>query len=61
MKKNIKILCKEHFEIKILRNTREAILLDKENNATLWAETITKERIALEKYSIFMKIPLDYK
>ena len=37
----------------IPRNTREALMLDKNNGNTLWAEAIANERTALEAKGVF--------
>ena len=56
-KKKIKSLCKERFGIKIPRNTQEALILNKDNGNTLWAEAIAKERTVLKHYSVFVFYP----
>ena len=39
--------------IKLPRNTREALIFDRENKNTLWADAITKEMEGLERLHVF--------
>lgn len=43
----------EKFGIKIPNNTREALLLDKMNGNTKWADAIAKEMLGLEQLGVF--------
>ena len=66
LKKKVKSSIRERYGIKIPRNTREVLLLDKHNGNTLWAEAISKERTYLEEKGVFKfhlpvtKIPSGY-
>jgi len=51
--RNQKKKIREKFGIKISRNTREALLLDKKNGDSKWAEAICKEMDALERLGVF--------
>jgi hypothetical protein len=51
--RNAKEKKKEKFGIRIPRNTKEALIFDKENNNSLWAETIAKEMDALHRLDCF--------
>ena len=53
LKKKVKSSKKERCGMSIPRNTREALMLDKNNGNTLWAEAIANERTALEAKGVF--------
>ena len=48
---------REIFKIKIPRNVKEALLFDKFNKNTKWADTLVKEMEALRKLAAFEFLP----
>ena len=57
--KNIKN--KEKFGVKVPNNVRDALILDRINKNTLWADAMTKEMSALNSAKCFLYYPPDYK
>jgi ribosomal protein L37E len=51
--RNAKIQDRVKYDIRVLRNTREALLLDKQNKNTKWADAIAKEMTALNRLDVF--------
>ena len=48
------------FAVQVPRNTKEALLFDKQNNNTLWKEAIAKEMSKIMEFQVF-KTPPDGK
>jgi hypothetical protein len=51
--RNAKIQDRVKYDIRVPRNTREALLLDKQNKNTKWADAIAKEMTALNRLDVF--------
>ena len=52
---------KVKYGIKVPNSVRKALILDKENNNTLWADAIKKEMTALNKANCFEYFPLHHR
>jgi hypothetical protein len=50
---NAKIKDRTKYDIRVPNNTREALLLDKTNKKTYWADAIAKEMTALDRLNVF--------
>ena len=50
---NKKIRVCEKFGIKVPNSTREALMMDRMNNNTLWEDDTTKDISALERLGVF--------
>ena len=60
-KRNEKKGLRTKFGFKVPRNVKEALLFDKENNNTEWADAIAKEMMALEAAGVWAYYPPHYK
>lgn len=60
-KRNEKINNREKFGINIPNSVKEALIFDRQNNNTLWADAIYKEMAALDKAKCFKYYPPTYR